>query len=197
MQNKVKIIFVLIFFIFISCNKKQVYLKFENLDTDKLVFIDDKTVKNIKDNLYIISDTIYIGITYFEPRVKKRDIIEMHSKGMILFNVKKYNYDIDVKSYQWLIEELISKDKNNVYAFPRKYHLSSPKMLKLNPSKVMICDKSNTYLKDEKYVYCIPSDTYLNIESSNFAILDSNNVVYGKNKITGDTYYLNEINKRE
>jgi hypothetical protein len=195
MQNKSSLTVLILLTLLFSCrnnNPIEKYYKFYNTDTDSLIVIDHKKVSHVKANLYMVDDTISLGVPYFEQQsVKNVDAIELVAKGKLMFNSVTNKLDIDTSTYCWLVENLVAKDKNTVFAFPRMYFLPTVKTLKLNASEVVVCDKANTYLKDSKLVYCIPADSYLDIESAKFTTVLKNGVYYGTDST--NYYYWDKI----
>ncbi len=185
MQNKInKIIFFgLLILSTLGCNKNHrvdntFYKYFNYPESDSIILISN-IPRKIKDNIFSLNDTLFISIPYFTKMDDGNNKIKTIYLGELLLNTKTAAINIDTTSYSWLVEGLIAKDQNNIFAFPRKYHLPTIKILKLDPSKTFIIDKNNNYLKDEKYIYCIPTDTYLDVDISKFSIIENNGLIYG------------------
>lgn len=187
MQNKNPLTVFILLFLFFSCRSKNLdekYYKYSNTLTDSIIAVNSQKVKHLKCNLYTVDDTLSIGVSYFEKEYSKnKDEIETVLKGKLMFNSIVYKLNIDTLSYSWLVEDLISKDKQKVFAFPRKYMIPSLKILKLNSSDVVVCDENYTYLKDTKFVYCIPTDSYLDVAPLKFTTIIKDGVTFGSDSI--------------
>jgi hypothetical protein len=196
MQNQVALVIGILLALLSSCTNKAQggkYYAYSEPNKDAIIEIRGQDIQHLKDNLYLINGHLAVGVPYFEaiPSTEEEDAILMDSLGMMLFDADAYQLPIDTSSYMWLVKDLIAKDQRRVYAFPRTYHLPTVKILKLNPSDVVICDREGTYLKDSNFVYCIPKDSYLDVAPAKFTTAIIDNVTYGWDST--NYYYLDQI----
>lgn len=196
MQNKVKLILIyLIGAIVLSCNDRtneDIFYRYYTTNSDSIVLFENSAKQILKDNLFMINDTLYLGLPLLEDEFNEStNSIQAIKKGILLFNTVTYNLPLDTKSYKFLVKDFIAVDSNKVIAFPRgKYKLPFFKVLKLKPNKTIILDKDNTYLKDDSFVYCIPTHSYLKVKPSEFNIKQIDGVTHGE--INDTFYYLDE-----
>ena len=152
-----KIILYLSLLVTFSCvknNKMLFYIQEEGIIKE----IDSKEVVLIEKNIYKFNSNIYIGSCYSTKIIDKGGGIKTICTGTFLHYMPNINLD----SYQELIEDKVYKDKNNVYIISKEKscHLCL-KVLEMN-SPIILGDN---YIGDDKSVYCIGTGEKMNISS--------------------------------
>lgn len=175
----------------LSCDKKdcnQFYIgKFGTNEYPEKV--DKRGIYHLKENLYKIDNELYLGIDYKEKVYnEKDDAIITKCKGTLLVNDIK---GIDSVSYKFTIPDIIAKDRNQVYFFPKNYEIPSVFTLKVDPIRLTILDSKKTFIKDDKYVFCIPQNSYLDVDANKFQVIELEEIVLG----TDGIYFYEYDNK--
>lgn len=200
--NVVSLALSILIFLAFSCVKsrqqeKVHYFQYVSKESDSIVpFTCRGEIKYLKENLYIADDILYIGLPYYIDTLQGKNQVIQKRVGTILINPIDYDIVIDTASYQFLVEELISKDKNQILAYPiGLFKTPFIQVLKLNPKQTRICDHEATYLRDDSLVYCFPTNTYLDVNAKEFEVVYIRQVPFGKHHNV--LYYWDEPLKTE
>lgn len=169
------------------------YFHYAQPGSDDIAELPKEDIQHLKLNLYRVGDKLAVGMVYHVAAAAPdgSDKVVMDSMGTMLFDLATYQLQVDTASYHWVVPDLIAADRDRVYAFPRRYHLPTVKVLALSPTSLMQCDEDATYLKDADTVYCIPTDTYLAVPLARFSTVRREGVTYGYDSI--QYYYLDEV----
>lgn len=191
-MNKSARLFALLLALVTACQAPaERYFRYATLNSDDIEGMPAQDIHRIKANLYRVGGNLALGVVYREAAAApSNEAVRMDSLGTLLFDLGTYQLPIDTASYHWILPDLVAGDNNRVYAFPRRYHLPTIKMLHLNPTTLILCDSDATYLKDADTVYCIPSDSYLQVEPGDFSTEQVEGVTYGRDSAT--YYYWDE-----
>lgn len=169
------------------------YFNYARPGSDDIAELSAEDIQHLKLNLYRVGDKLALGTVYHVATVAPggKDAVVMDSLGTMLFDLATFLLPVDTASYHWVVPDLIAADRDRVYAFPRRYHLPTVKLLALSPTSLMRCDEDATYLKDADTVYCIPTDTYLGVPPTRFSTVRREGVTYGYDSI--HYYYFDEV----
>ena len=200
MLHSTKIIFASLIVAYIallvSCEKKPQmkdhYYIYISKESDSIVpFHSQGDIQCLKANLFIADENLYIGLPYYIDTLQGENQIVQKKVGTILFNPVDYGINIDTASYQFLVTDMIAKDKNRVYAYPKgMFKLPFIQVLDLNPALTIVLDHETTYLRDDSLIYCLPTNTYLDVDAKDFEVIYIQHTPFGKSH--GILYYWDE-----
>lgn len=200
MLHSTKIIFasliVAYMALLVSCEKKPQmkdhYYHYISKESDSIVpFHSQGDIQCLKANLFIADENLYIGLPYYIDTLQGENQIVQKKVGTILFNPVDYGINIDTASYQFLVTDMIAKDKSRVYAYPKgMFKLPFIQVLDLNPALTIVLDHETTYLRDDSLIYCLPTNTYLDVDAKDFEVIYIQHTPFGKSH--GILYYWDE-----
>lgn len=180
----------------VSCEKKPQmkdhYYHYISKESDSIVpFHSQGDIQCLKANLFIADENLYIGLPYYIDTLQGENQIVQKKVGTILFNPVDYGINIDTASYQFLVTDMIAKDKSRVYAYPKgMFKLPFIQVLDLNPALTIVLDHETTYLRDDSLIYCLPTNTYLDVDAKDFEVIYIQHTPFGKSH--GILYYWDE-----
>ena len=170
----------------VSCGEKPQnedhYFQYIAKESDSIVpFSFQGDIQCLKANIFISDENLYIGLPYYIDTLQDENQIVQKKVGTILFNPVDYGINIDTSSYQFIVKDIIAKDENHVYAYPKGlFKLPFIQVLDLNPAHTIVLDHEATYLRDDSLVYCFPTNTYLDVKAKDFEVIYIQHVPFGK-----------------
>lgn len=158
------------------------YFQYIAKESDSIVpFSFQGDIQCLKANIFISDENLYIGLPYYIDTLQDENQIVQKKVGTILFNPVDYGINIDTASYQFIVKDMIAKDENHVYAYPKGlFKLPFIQVLDLNPAHTIVLDHEATYLRDDSLVYCFPTNTYLDVKAKDFEVIYIQHVPFGK-----------------
>lgn len=155
--------------------------------------VNDRSVERLKENIYMLNDTLCMGIPYYEKTYdKKKQAAIPRLKGTYLLKIEESETkDINLDNYRFLLKDLLATDDEGIYYFPPNYEVPSVIKLDLDPDTFQFLDDEHTFVKDDKRVFCLPANSYLLTTSEDFLTFKIKGVVFGT-----DGKYLYEYDER-